>query len=279
MDPAARTLAVAVETPPVLRPRGKATVAVRTAPGAWLTLAAVDEGVLRLTNFVTPDPVEHFMGRRALGVDIRDEWGRLLRPAEGTQTLLHQGGGGDNDEEPAPPPPQRVVALFTPPVQAGPDGVARIELDLPDFDGQLRLMAVAWSGDQVGSMGEDVFVRDPLVAEALLPRFLAPGDTARLGVLLQNVELPAGRGPGPDHRRGARWRWRVPTRCRRASREGEKSVQATTLRAGEAGEGRIALDVTGPGGFSARHEVSLFVHPARGRIVAVAARSWRRARR
>jgi alpha-2-macroglobulin len=267
MDPAARTLPVAVETPPVLRPRGTAMVTVRTAPGAWLTLAAVDEGVLRLTNFATPDPVEYFMGKRALGVDIRDEWGRLLRPAEGTPTLLRQGGGGDEEGE-APPPPQRVVALFTPPVQAGPDGIARVPLDLPDFNGQLRLMVVAWSGDQVGSAGLDVFVRDPLVAEALLPRFLAPGDTARLGLLLQNVELPSG-----------------PVRVRITAAgalslagadmveanlgEGEKSVQSTTLRAGDAGEGRIALDVTGPGGFTARHEVSLFVHPARGRIVAV----------
>jgi len=267
MDRAARTLPVAFDTPPVLRPRGQATVAIRTAPGAWLTLAAVDEGVLRLTNFATPDPIEHFLGRRALGVDIRDEWGRLLRPAEGTPTLLHQGGGGD-EGEPAPPPPQRVVALFTPPVQAGPDGIARVTLDLPDFNGQLRLMAVAWSGDQVGSAGADVFVRDPLVAEALLPRFLAPGDTARLGVLLQNVELPAGPVQVRVTAEGALSLAGADTMAANLA-EGEKSVQATTLRAGDAGEGRIALDVTGPGGFSARHEVSLFVHPARGRTVAV----------
>ncbi len=272
MDRGVRTLPVAVETPPVLRPRGKATVAVRTAPGAWLTLAAVDEGVLRLTNFATPDPLEHFMGRRALGVDIRDEWGRLLRPAEGMLTSLHQGGGGGDDFGAAPPPPQRVVALFTPPVQAGPDGIAHVDLDLPDFNGQLRLMAVAWSGDQVGNAGLDVFVRDPLVAEALLPRFLAPGDTARLGVLLQNVELP----PGPVQVRitaGGALALAGPDTVQASLGAGEKSVQSTTLRAGEAGEGRIALDVTGPGGFSARHEVSLFVHPARGRIVAVAGAS------
>lgn len=268
VDPAARTLPVAVEAPPVLRPRGVATVAVRTAPGAWLTLAAVDEGVLRLTGFATPDPVAHFGGKRALGVDIRDEWGRLLRPADGLPTELHEGGGGDGGGEPPPPPPQRVVALFAPPVQAGPDGVAQVPLDLPDFSGQLRLMAVAWSGDKVGGADADVFVRDPLVAEALLPRFLAPGDTARLGVLLQNVELP----PGPVGVRitasGAVALVGADT-VQATLGQGEKAIGATTLRAGEAGEGRIALDVTGPGGFSARHEISLPVHPARGRVVAV----------
>ncbi len=267
IDSAARTLPVAVQAPSVLRPRGAATVEVRAAPGAWLTLAAVDEGVLRLTNFATPDPVAHFLGRRALGVDIRDEWGRLLRPAEGTPTLLHQGGSGD-EEAPSAPPPQRVVALFTAPVQAGPDGVARIPLDLPDFNGQLRLMAVAWSGDKVGAGSLDVLVRDKLVAEPLLPRFLAPGDTARLGVLLQNVELPA--GPVQVHvtARGTLSLAGADSLPATLA-QGERSVQTTTLRAGEAGEGHIALDVTGPGGFSVRHEVSLSVHPARGRIVTV----------
>jgi len=268
VDPAARTLPVAIDAPPVLRPRGPATVAVRTAPGAWLTLAAVDEGVLRLTGFTAPNPVEHFLGKRALGLDIRDEWGRLLRPAEGTPTELHQGGGGDSEGEPAPPPPQRVVSLFAPPVQAGADGVAHVPLDLPDFSGQLRVMVVAWSGTQLGSAEADVFVRDPLVAEALLPRFLAPGDTARLGVLLQNVELP----PGPVGVRitaaGALSLAGADTLGATLG-EGEKAVEATMLKAGDAGEGRITLDVTGPGGFSARHEMSLSVHPARGRIVNV----------
>ncbi len=268
VDPAARTLPVAIDAPPVLRPRGPATVAVRTAPGAWLTLAAVDEGVLRLTGFAAPNPVEHFLGKRALGLDIRDEWGQLLRPADGTPTELHQGGGGDSEGEPAPPPPQRVVSLFAPPVQAGADGVAHVPLDLPDFSGQLRVMVVAWSGTQLGSAEADVFVRDPLVAEALLPRFLAPGDTARLGVLLQNVELP----PGPVGVRitaaGALSLAGADTLGATLG-EGEKAVEATMLKAGDAGEGRITLDVTGPGGFSARHEVSLSVHPARGRIVNV----------
>jgi uncharacterized protein YfaS (alpha-2-macroglobulin family) len=48
---------------------------------AMLTLAAVDEGILRLTSFRSPDPVEHFLARRRLGLDIRDDYGRLIAPA------------------------------------------------------------------------------------------------------------------------------------------------------------------------------------------------------
>ena len=51
---------------------------------------------------------------------------------------------------------------------------------MPDFNGQVRLMAVAWTGTSLGAAASDIYVRDPLVAEPLLPRFLAPGDQARL---------------------------------------------------------------------------------------------------
>ncbi|HUC18365.1 MAG TPA: MG2 domain-containing protein [Acetobacteraceae bacterium] len=270
IDPAARTVPVSFAVPSVLRPRGAATVILHTTPGAWLTLAAVDEGILQLTGFASPDPVGYFFGRRALGVDIHDEWARLLRPAEGELTALHQGGGGEEEGPVLPPIPQQVVALFTPPAQADKDGIARITLALPDFDGELRLMAVAWSGDKVGAAHDDVLVRDPLVAEALLPRFLAPGDSARLAVLLQNVELPAGAVSvhlaasgaislkGPDT---------LQTTLAAGLAAGAREVLATTLSADGVGTGHIALDVAGPGGFTARHEADISVHPARGPIV------------
>ena len=50
------------------------------AEATYLTLAAVDEGILRLTRFNSPNPAKHFFGKRALGVDIRDDYGRLIQP-------------------------------------------------------------------------------------------------------------------------------------------------------------------------------------------------------
>ncbi len=268
IDPSARTLPVGFDTPPVLRPRSAVTVAVRTTPGAWLTLAAVDEGVLQLTQFQSPDPLAHFFGRRTLGVDIHDEWARLLRPTEGTLTELHQGGGDGNEMANATPPPvpQRVVALFTPPVQAGSDGIARVKLALPDFDGQLRLMVVAWAGDKIGAGHTDVTVRDPLVAEALLPRFLAPGDNARLAVLLHNVELPAGVVSVQLSASGA-ISLTGPADLTATLAQGARTLALSDLHADAPGLGHLSLDVTAPGGFTARHETEISVHPARGSIV------------
>jgi uncharacterized protein YfaS (alpha-2-macroglobulin family) len=268
VDPAARKLDVAVETPDKLPPRARAVVPVRAAPGAWVTLAAVDEGILRLTNFPTPDPAAHFLGRRRLGLDIRDDWGRLIAPGEGAATLLRQ--GGDEGSFALPDIPQRTVTLFSPPVQAGADGRAMVPLDLPDFAGQVRLMAVAWSGDRVGAAASDVLVRDPLVAEPLLPRFLAPGDEARVSVLLHNLELPAGEAAatvsvtGPLTLAG-------PPRLAATLTTGAQAVPSTVVRATGAGRGVIALDVAGPGGFAVHRETAITVRPSRGAVTSVAA--------
>jgi hypothetical protein len=261
LDPAARKLDVAIDTPSTLAPRARALIPIRTMPGAWVSLAAVDEGILRLTGFASPDPAAHYLGRRTLGVDIRDDWGRLIAPGEGTATALRQ--GGDEGNFMLPDIPQKTVTLFTPPVQAGPDGTLSIPLDLPDFAGQIRLMAVAWSGARIGAGAQDVHVVDPLVAEPLLPRFLAPGDQARLTVLLQNLDLPAGEDVatvsvgGPLSLAG-------PARLAATLAPTARATPFTLLTATGAGRGVVKLDVTGPGGFQVHREAAITIRPARG---------------
>jgi uncharacterized protein YfaS (alpha-2-macroglobulin family) len=269
VDPAARKLAVTVDAPQRIAPRRRAVVPVRTAPGAWVTLAAVDEGILRLTGFASPDPTPHFLGRRLLGLDIRDDWGRLLAPAEGEPTLLRQGG----DEFGTMPreDPTRTVTLFVGPVQAGPDGVAQVPLDISDFNGQVRLMAVAWQGVRLGAAATDVTVRDPLIAEVLPPRFLAPGDDVRLPVLLHDLDLAGGpvaahitlEGPvtltGPD-------------RLTATLAQGASALPFTTLHATGAGTAVIRLEATGPERFAVTHEWRLTVAPARPAVAVVSGR-------
>ena len=272
MDPATRRLEMSIAAPDKVLPRTRTMVSVKAAPGAWVTLAAVDEGVLRLTKFTAPDPIAHFMGKRRLGVDIRDDWGHLIAPAEGAATLLQQ-GGDDGAEDPVRKIPQLIVALFTAPVQTGPDGTAQIPVDLPDFNGQVRLMAVGWNGDKIGSASQDLLVRDKLIAEPLLPRFLAPGDEARMSVQVQNLELPAGAvsidvttaGPlqlsGPAH---------LAVTLTGPGTAGAHALLAAQLRATGAGTGTIHLAVSGPGGFHLDRTATLDVAPARGATSVVA---------
>lgn len=269
LDPAARTLAVAIGTPDRVTPRAVTQVAITTAPGAWVSLAAVDEGILRLTRFASPDPGSHFLGRRRLGLDIRDDWGRLIAPAQGDATALRQ--GGDDGSFVLAETPQHTVTLFTPPVQAGPDGRVSIALDLPDFNGQVRLMAVAWDGSRIGAANHDLIVRDALVAEPLLPRFLAPGDTTRLAMLLDNLDLPAGPASvrvtvdGPLS-------LSLPAGGELSTTlaGGAKALLGTDLHATGTGRGVLRFDVTGPAGFHIQREAAILVRSSRGATTALA---------
>lgn len=267
IDPATRRLDLALDIAEKYPPRARALIPVRGTPGAWVSLAAVDEGILRLTNFASPDPVPHFLGRRRLGLDIRDDWGRLIAPGEGTAALLRQ--GGDDGSFVMPDTPLRTVTLFVPPVRIGADGKAEIPLDLPDFAGQVRLMAVGWSGGRIGAASGKILVRDPLVAEPLLPRFLAPGDEARMAVLMHNLELPGGPASatisveGPLAVSG-------PSRLAVTLAPNQQAVPVTTLKATGAGRGVIRMDVSGPDNFRVQREVAITIRPARGAVTTIA---------
>lgn len=261
IDPAPRTLPVAIEAPNLLRPRSTVEVAVRTAPGAQVALAVVDEGILRLTGHAAPDPAAWFTAKRRLGLDIRDDYGRLILPAEGEAGILRQGGDEDDAGAALPALPFVIASLFEGPRMAGSDGVARFRLEVPDVNTALGLAAVAWEPARTGAAALSVPVRDRLVAEPALPRFLAPGDEARVGVSLHNVELPAGTvrvslaADGPLSVDGAMQSLSLGQDARARAQFG--------LRGTGIGVATLRLVAEGPDGFSATRTFPLAVRPAR----------------
>jgi len=101
---------------------------------AYITLAAVDEGILQLTDFKSPDPVDYYFGKRRLGVDMRDDYGRLIKAEKGPVGALTQ--GGDNfGMRPLAVVPTKTVALFSGLVKVGAGGIANVPVDVPDFNG------------------------------------------------------------------------------------------------------------------------------------------------
>lgn len=197
VDSAERTLEVSFELPEVARPRAPVSlpVSVTGIPAgetAWMTLAAVDVGILNLTAYQPPDPETWYFGQRALSMEMRDLYGSLIEGTLGETGRLRSGGGAPGGGLIGSPPAQEPVSLFTGPLEVAADGSARVELDLPEFNGTLRLMAVAWSRSAVGHGTADLTVRDPVVITAALPRVLAPGDRSRLRLDLHNLEGPEG---------------------------------------------------------------------------------------
>ncbi len=267
LDPKGRKLEVDLGTPEKAGAREALSVPV-TVKGAGLgqrvrvTLAAVDEGILRLTRFESPDPAKWYFGKRALGVDYRDDYGRLLDPNLGAPANVNFGGdeiGGEG----LTVTPIKTVALWSGVVETGRDGKATIQLPAPDFNGELRLMAVAWTDDAVGSASKPLVVREPVVAELALPRFLAPGDTAFATLELHNIEGRAGEYIAQLTGDGGIL---APFRKAYELAVGRRLAERVPLEAPRvAGIGKVSLAVTGPG-FSSTRDYPMETRLGWGRI-------------
>jgi uncharacterized protein YfaS (alpha-2-macroglobulin family) len=198
VDPGDRLLDLAIDMPDEVRPRGPLPIEVAVANAkpedeAYVTVAAVDLGILNMTSFEPPAPDEWYFARRLLGIAFRDVYGRLIDTTLGTRGEVRSGGDGSGIARLiGPPPTEALVAFFEGPVKVGADGKARVSFDLPEFNGTVRVMAMAWSKTGVGHASRDVKVRDPVVVMAALPNFLAPGDTSRLRLDLTHVQGPSG---------------------------------------------------------------------------------------
>jgi len=198
VDPGDKALQVSIDAPELARPRGTERVRVTVTGAAegeqaWLTLAAVDVGILNLTGFESPDPQGYYFGQRRLGVELRDVYGRLIDGMNGAMGVVRSGGDADSGMRmQSPPPTQDLMAVFSGPVQVGADGATFVNIELPDFNGTVRLMAVAWTQGAVGQVEADMLVRDPVVVTASLPRFLAPGDQSRMRLEVVHADGPAG---------------------------------------------------------------------------------------
>jgi uncharacterized protein YfaS (alpha-2-macroglobulin family) len=270
IDPKLHKLDLAVDLPEVVQPSQTLTVPVSVtgaAPGeaVHVVLSAVDDGVLQLTAYKTPDPLDYFFGKQRLGVDIRDLYSTLIDPLGAKPGAVRSGG----DEAPqsrqlanAPKRNTRVVALYSGIVKVGADGKAAIPLELPDFNGRLRLMAEAWTAAKVGSMERMLTVRAPMVAELALPLYLAPGDRSTAVLSLTNL----GAKPGDyfvklvtDGPIGAMGRPSVTAPI--PLQQGAGMRAPFKLIATGAGEGKLQLEVTGPDGFKLVRDFNIAVRP------------------
>ncbi|MEY4768259.1 MAG: hypothetical protein RL637_898 [Pseudomonadota bacterium] len=153
----------------------------------YVTLAAVDVGVLNITEFETPDPFKWFFEPRRYGVDQRDLYSQIIELTEGGLTKAKFGGDADKHAGGARPDSEvAIVALFSGLVETDAQGIATVPLKIPDFNGRLRLMAVAFNDRQFGAAEAEVMVTAPIIAESSLPRFLAANDSAEMTLDLRN---------------------------------------------------------------------------------------------
>ncbi|MEM8728697.1 MAG: alpha-2-macroglobulin family protein [Pseudomonadota bacterium] len=259
ITPGNRALEVALDLPDSIQPRSPATVGISVdgAQGetAYVTLAAVDVGILNLTGFTSPDPQAHYFGQKRLGVELRDVYGRLIDGMTGALGRVRSGGDAGNGlRRESPPPTQELMAVFHGPIEIGPDGRAEVDINLPAFNGTVRLMAVAWSDTAVGQAQADMLVRDPIVATLITPRFLAPGDTSRIALELIHADGPAGE-VGLTLQSAGLSAGALPASLTLG--EGETRRIDIDITAGEVGDYPVTLAMTTPDGTALTQTVTL----------------------
>ncbi len=192
LDRQERQLELSIDSPAKSKPFTPLTITIALEKPiekeVMLTLAAVDVGVLNISNFTSPDPFSWFFAQRRYSVDSLDLYGNIMNARKGI--MGKQRFGGDMDLASAgnlQKADSKIVSLFQQPVLFDKQGKAQVTLDIPDFNGSLRLMAVAFADDSFGYAEQEVIIAAPVVSQISLPRFLAANDNSSISLDIHNL--------------------------------------------------------------------------------------------
>ena len=266
IDKVAHTVAVDMKLPATMRPSTTLNVPIKldgltAGEEAYVVVAAVDVGILNLTNYKPPAPDDYYLGQRRLTAEIRDLYGQLIDGMQGVKGQIRSGGDSAGAELSGSPPTQAPLALYSGVVTVGRDGTVQVQFEIPAFAGSVRVMAVAWTKDKVGKASGDVVVRDPVVLTATLPRFLRTGDRGAVQLELDNVEGTAGDYNLAVATDGAaRLDGNQPQALKLAAKQRDRvSIPVT---ASGAGPSTVRVKVSGPDNFALERSYALDVRPA-----------------
>jgi alpha-2-macroglobulin len=267
-----RNVAVTVAAPKQTVPEKPLPITVK-APAlagkkAWVTISAVDVGILNITRFPVPDAAAHFFAQRRFGIETYDIYGRVIESYEGNTAKLKFGGDMALDALPQarrPTAKVQTVDLYSGVVVLNAKGEAVVNLPVPDFNGTLRVSALVFSADQYGKADSESIIRAPVVTEMSGPRALAPGDQSTMTVDIQNFTGKSGSFDVNVSAEG-------PVRMEAANRKlalnvEQKNTLTFPLVGGQGnGVGKIRIKVNG-GGHQVNRVLEVPVRPAWGGVV------------
>ncbi|MBK1716528.1 alpha-2-macroglobulin family protein [Thiocystis violacea] len=260
VDPGSRRLALDLGPPAAGAVRPRQTIEIPVAVGnlaagqpAYVTVSAVDVGILNLTRYQAPAPDGWYFAQRRLGMEIRDLYGQLIDRMQGVPGVVRSGGDGGLLSVEGPPPTEELLAYHSGILKLDDQGRASVSVEIPDFNGTVRVMAMAWSATGVGHAVQDLLVRDPVVVTPSLPRFLAPGDQSRVRLGLAHVEGPAGEVGLEVATLDAHVR--IPPESARFDlvlSEGGRDQATVPIQAETVGDDRLTIDLRAPDGQTLR---------------------------
>ncbi|NOY81031.1 MAG: hypothetical protein GXP31_08500 [Kiritimatiellaeota bacterium] len=193
-------LDVTLDAPETTRPGTSMRMAVRLESNHGPTagrvdLFAVDAGILSLTGYAAPDPFSFYFGKRRCGIQVYDGLAHFYPDVSDLPRLgIGSEVGGDQMSgllrDMPPDTTRRPAVSLLGVLDVPPSGKASVTVPVPDFNGALRFMAVAWAGSGVGGGERLVRVRDRVTVQATVPRAVAGGDEFDVTVHAVNNDLP-----------------------------------------------------------------------------------------
>ena len=243
---------VALFLPGTMRPDGPLEIEVTAEPGAEITIAAVDEGIHQLTTAKGPDPFAFFYAKRALMTKWYDIFAMLL-PEVADRIAPPGGGQGMRDMaqflRSEPLRRTRPLSFWSGVLSAGADGKVRWSVDIPDFNGAVRVTAVAVKDKRFGKAASLTRVRSPLILTPTFPRFLSLDEEFLVPVTLRN-DVETGDGePEFTVELGARGPVLVQDPARKVTvpRGREQTVWFRAATMDRVGEARFTVRAEGAG--------------------------------
>lgn len=262
-----------IDMPASVQPESEITIKVREQNGRKMSyvLALVDEGLLGLTRFRTPDPYRFFNATEALGVRTWDLFDYVIGAYGGRIEQLFAIGGDAEQTNTSALKAQRFkpVVRFIEAQKLGAGKTNTHKIELPPYFGSVRVMVVASNGQAFGSAGKEVAVKKPLLVQATLPRVVSTDEEIELPVTVFALENGVGKidvkvAPnefftlvGPQRKTitlGTSGEEVVTFRLKAAEKTGIGRVRVTANSSGDSSASEIELDVREPNPYVTRSE-------------------------
>ena len=191
-----RRLKIDIQTAATVKPGDALRIGYKTDRPSKIVIFAVDQGILQVTDYKTPNPLQYFFRKCALGVETAQIVDLIIPEFSLLRSLSAFGGDGGEVQRlnPFKRVTEKPVAFWSGILDA--DTNAReVTYNVPDFfDGTLKIMAVGVSSETTGSSDRDALIRGPFVITPSVPVLAAPGDEFEAGVTVANNVEGSGAG-------------------------------------------------------------------------------------
>ncbi len=182
-------LPLRITAPTKIEPLTKQKIKIKSLPekNIFVTLAIVDEGILQLNDFQTPNAYSYMYAKRPLNVDSYDLY-KLLLPEIVSQSSSTGGDALASEFKKRTNPVKskrfKLLSIWSGIKKTDSNGEVVVDVNIPQFNGEVRVMAMAYSGKRFGNADAKIKVADKIIIEAEIPRFFTLGDS-----LISNVTI------------------------------------------------------------------------------------------